>query len=62
MYSEELLDLHSSANIIKVINSRRISWAEYVTGMDTTRNEYRILVRRCEGTRQFEIPRLRFLV
>jgi len=26
--------------------------------MDTMRNEYRILVRRCEGTRQFEIPRL----
>jgi hypothetical protein len=61
-YSEELLDLQSSENIIKVIKSRRISWAEYVVRMDTIRNEYRILVRRCEGTRQFEIPRLRFLV
>ena len=51
MYSEELLDLHNSANIIKVINSRRIIWAEYVARMDTTRNEYSILVRRYEGTR-----------
>ena len=59
MYSEELHDLQIS---LRVIKSRRISWAEYVARMDIIRNEYRILVRSCEGTRQFEIPRLRFFI
>jgi hypothetical protein len=44
------------------MTSSRIRWAEYVAQMDTIRNEYRILVRRFEGSRQFAIPRLKFLL
>jgi hypothetical protein len=43
LHDEELNDLYSSPNIIRVIKSRRIRWAGYVARMGEGRGAYRIL-------------------
>jgi hypothetical protein len=42
--NEELHNLYSSPNIIRMIKSRRMSWAGYVARMGEKRNTYRISV------------------
>jgi len=37
LHNEELNDLYSSPNIVRVIKSRRIRWAGYVAGMGEER-------------------------
>jgi hypothetical protein len=49
--SEELNDLYSSPNIIRLIKSRRMRWAGHVARMGEKRVAYRILVGRPEGRR-----------
>ena len=39
---EELQDLYSSPNTIRVIKSRRMRWAKHVACMGENRNSYRI--------------------
>jgi hypothetical protein len=51
LHNEELNDLYSSPNIIRVINSRRMRWAGHVACMGEKRGAYRILVVRPEGRR-----------
>jgi hypothetical protein len=51
LHNEELNDLYSSPNIIRVIKSRRLRWAGYVARMEEERGAYRILVGRPEGRR-----------
>jgi hypothetical protein len=46
-----LYDLYSSPNIIPVIKSQRIRWAEYVACMGARIGAYRVLVVRPEGKR-----------
>jgi hypothetical protein len=58
--SEELNDLHSSPNIIRVIKSRRMRWAGYVARVGGKRGAYRILVERPDGSRPLERPRRRW--
>jgi hypothetical protein len=60
MYSEELNDLYSSPNIIRVIKSRRLRWAGHVARMGEQRGAYRILVGRPEGRRPLGRPRRRW--
>jgi hypothetical protein len=48
---EELNNLFSSPNIIRVIKSRRMRWAGHVARMEENRGAYRILVGRPEGRR-----------
>jgi hypothetical protein len=43
--------LYSSADIIRQIKSRRMSWAGYVACMGEGRNVYRVLVGKPEGKR-----------
>jgi hypothetical protein len=43
-HNEELHNLYSSPNTIRMIKSRRIRWAGHVARMGKTRNAYRILV------------------
>jgi hypothetical protein len=60
LHNEELNDLYSSPNIIRVIKSRRMRWAGHVARMGEKRGAYRILMGRPEGRRPFGKPRLRW--
>jgi len=51
LHNEELNDLYSSPNIVRVINSRRIGWAEHVARMGERRGVYWVLVGKPEGKR-----------
>jgi hypothetical protein len=51
LHNEELHNLYSSPNVIRMIKSRRMRWAGYVARMRTKRNAYRILVKKPEGER-----------
>jgi hypothetical protein len=51
LHNEELNDLYSTPNIIRVIKSRRMRWAGHVAHMGDTRSVYRVLVGKPEGTR-----------
>jgi hypothetical protein len=44
MHNEEIHDLYSSPNIIRMIKSRNMRWAGHVARTGETRNAYRILV------------------
>jgi hypothetical protein len=56
---EELNDLYSSPNIIRVIKSRNMRWAGHVARMGEGRGAYRILVGKPEGRRSLGRPRRR---
>jgi hypothetical protein len=60
LHNEELNDLYSSPNIIRVIKSRRMRWAGHVARMGEERGAYRILVGRPEGRRPLERPKRRW--
>jgi hypothetical protein len=49
LHNEELHNLYSSPNIIRMTKLRRMRWAGQVARMRETRNEYRILVGKPEG-------------
>jgi hypothetical protein len=58
---EELRDLYSSPSIIRIIKSRRMSWAGHVAQMEEKRNAYRLLVGKPEGKRPLGRPRHRWV-
>jgi hypothetical protein len=60
LHKEELNDLHSSPNIIRVIKPRRMRWAGHVASIGEKRGAYRILVGILEGRRQLRRPRRRW--
>ena len=49
LQNEELNDLYCSPNIVRVIESRRMRWAEHVARMGEERGVYRVLVGTLEG-------------
>jgi hypothetical protein len=49
MHTEELHNLYSSPNIIRMIKSRMMRWAGHVARMGKTRNAYRMLLGKPEG-------------
>jgi len=51
LHNEELNDLYSSTNIVRVIKSRRLIWAGHVAGMGEKRGVYSVLVGKPEGKR-----------
>jgi hypothetical protein len=59
LHNEELRDLYSSPNIIRMIKSRRIRCVGHVARMGEERNAYRLLVRKPEGKRPLGRPRCR---
>ena len=59
LHNEELNDLYSSPNIVRVIKSRRMRWAGHVARMDEERGLYRVLVGKPEGKRPLGRPRRR---
>jgi hypothetical protein len=57
LHNEELHNLYSSPNIIRMMESRRIRWVGHVARMGEQRNAYRILVGKPEGKRPLRRPR-----
>jgi hypothetical protein len=57
LYKKELYALYSSPNIIRVMKSRKLRWAEHVARMGERRGAYRALVGKPEGRRPLERPR-----
>jgi hypothetical protein len=55
--NEELHNLFSLSNTIRIIKSRRVKWAGHVARMGAKRNAYSILVGKPEGKRSLGIPR-----
>ena len=49
LHNEELNDLYSSPNIVRVIKSRRMRWAGHVARMGEGRGVHRVLVGKPEG-------------
>jgi hypothetical protein len=51
LHEEELHNLYSSPNVIRMTKSRRMRWAGHLVRMGAKRNAYRILVGKPEGKR-----------
>jgi hypothetical protein len=60
LHDEKLYDLYSSPNIIRVIKSRSMRWAEHVALMEGRKGVYRVLVGTPEGKRPLGRPRRRW--
>ena len=61
LYNEELNDLYSSPNIVRVIKSRRMRWAGHVARMEEERGVYRVSVGKPEGRRPLGRTRRRWV-
>ena len=61
LHNEELNDLYSSPNILRVIKSRRMRWVGHVARMGEEREVYRVLVGKPEGKRPLGRPRRRWV-
>jgi hypothetical protein len=57
LHNEELHNLYSPPNIIRMIKSRRIRWAGHVARIGEKRNAYRILMGKPEGKKPLGRPR-----
>jgi hypothetical protein len=61
LHNEELRDLDSSPNIIRIIKSRKMRWAGQIVRMGKKRNAYRLLMEKPEGKRPLGKPRCRWV-
>jgi len=61
LHNEELNDLYSSPNIVRVIKSRRMRWAGHVARMGEECGVYRVLVGKPEGSRPLGRPSRRWV-
>jgi len=60
LHNEELNDLYSLPNIVRVVKSRRMRWAEHVARMGEDRGVHRVLVGKPEGKKPLGRPRRRW--
>ena len=60
LHNEELSDLYSLPNIVRVVKSRRMRWAGHVARMGQGRGVHRVLVVKPEGRRPLGRPRRRW--
>ena len=60
LHNEELRDLYSLPNIVRVVKSRRMRWAGHVACMGEGRGVHRVLIGKPEGKRPLGIPRRRW--
>jgi hypothetical protein len=56
LHNEELHNLYSSPNIIRITKSGKMRWAGHVAWMGEKRNVYRLLVGKPEGKRPLGRP------
>jgi hypothetical protein len=61
LHDEELHNLYSSQNIIRMIMSRKMRWAGNVARMGKKRNAFKIWVGKPEGKRPLGRPRYRLV-
>jgi len=61
LHNEELSDLYTSPNIVRVIKSRRMRWAGHVACMGEERGVFRVLVGKPVGKRPLGRPRRRWV-
>ena len=61
LHNEELSDLYSSPNIVRMIKSRRMRWAGHVARMGEERGVYTVLVGKPKGKRPLGRPRRRWV-
>ena len=61
LHNEELNDLYSSPNIVRVIKSRRMRWAGHLARMGEERGVYMVLVGKPGGRRPLRRPRCRWV-
>jgi len=61
LHNDELNDLYSSPNIVRVTKSRRMRWAGHVARMGEERGVYRVLVEKPEGWRPLGRPRRKWV-
>jgi len=61
LHNEELNDLYSSPNIVRVIKSKSMRWAGHMALMGEKRGVYRVLVGKPEGKRPLRRPRRRWV-
>jgi len=61
LHNEELNDLYSSPNIVRLIKSRRMRWAGHVARMGEKRGVYRVLLGKLERRRPLGRPRRRWV-
>jgi len=61
IHNEELNDLYTSPNIVRVIKSRRIRWAGHMARMAEERGAFRVLEGKPEGKRPLGRPRRRWV-
>jgi len=62
LHSEELRDLYSLSNIVRVVKSRRMRRAGHVARMGEGRGVDRVLVGKSEGKRPLGRPRRRWRI
>jgi len=60
LHNEELNDMYSSPNIVRVIKTRRMRWVGNVALMGDRKGVYRVLVGKPEGKRPLGRPRRRW--
>jgi len=60
LHNEELRDLYSLPNIVRVVKSRKMRWAGHVARMVEGRGVHRVLVGKPEGKRPLGRPRRRW--
>ena len=60
LHNEELRDLYSLPNIVRVVKSRRMRWAGHVARMGEGRGVHRVLVGKPEGKWPLGRPRRRW--
>jgi hypothetical protein len=60
LHNDELYNLYSSLNIVRVIKSGRMRWVGHVACMGEGRGAYRVLVGMPEGKRPLGRPRLKW--
>jgi hypothetical protein len=60
LHNDELHNLYSSLNIVRVIKSRRMRWVGHVARMGEGRGVYRVLIGRTKGKRPLGRPKRRW--
>ena len=61
LHNEELNDLYSSPNFVRVIKLRRMRWAGHVARMGEERGLYRLLLGKPGGRKPLRKPGLRWV-